>query len=223
MKTKKTRKANLENKKSLFFQAGLIVALSLTLLAFEWGTHTINTYGISGNNINHYEPELLPPVTDFKKPKPTPPPPVIEEITIVEDIDESFIDDMPSWDAEDHSFEDKPFEDFEEGEDVPFIVVEKMPLFNGGGLAKFQQYLYEHLRYPEEARINNVEGKVSAQFIVNEKGEIESVRILRSIDESLSKEVIRVLAGAPKWTPGEQRGQKVKVIFSIPVYFSLQK
>ncbi|NBC84322.1 MAG: TonB family protein [Bacteroidetes bacterium] len=227
MQTKKTEQANLENKKSLFFEAGLIIALALTLFAFEWGTKSVNDYYLTGTTIDEYETDYLPPNTDFERPKITPPPPVITEFEIVESVDEHFIDEMPDWNVEDNPYSYKPFEAFGKDEEVaevlPFRLVQKTPSFNGGGLDKFQEYLYKNMRYPEVAQRNGISGKVIAQFVVNEQGKVVSVMILRSIDESLSKEVVRVLTGSPKWTPGEQRGRKVKVQYNIPVFFTLNK
>ena len=103
-----------------------------------------------------------------------------------------------------------------------FTYVEQMPEFPGGqaGLMKFLQ---ENIHYPADARAGGAEGKVVAQFIVNEDGHISDISILRSIYPSCDSEVIRVLSKMPPWNPGKQNGVAVKVYFKLPVTFKLNE
>jgi TonB family protein len=104
--------------------------------------------------------------------------------------------------------------------DVVFQVVEKMPQFEGGDESLFK-YLSENVRYPVEAQKKGIQGRVICSFVIKSSGIVDSVKILRSVDPSLDAEAIRVVKAMPKWTPGEQRGQKVNVQYTLPIAFKL--
>ena len=112
--------------------------------------------------------------------------------------------------------------EYEEYDDVVFMVVEDMPEFPGGSQAMFQ-FLSENVKYPLIARENGIQGKAQVQFTVNKDGSISDVQIVRSAgDPSLDKEAIRVIKSMPKWNPGMQRGKLVRVKYTMPVSFKLQ-
>lgn len=102
-----------------------------------------------------------------------------------------------------------------------FMVVEKMPVYPGGEAAMFQ-YLGMNVRYPVEAQKNGIQGRVICQFVIDATGAIDSVRVVRSVDPHLDAEAIRVIKGMPNWNPGEQRGVKVRVKYTLPINFNLQ-
>lgn len=104
-----------------------------------------------------------------------------------------------------------------------FEVVEQMPRFPNGGMPGLMQYLTENIRYPESAKQANIQGRVTVQFVVGKDGSIGNVSILRGVDEALDKEAIRVISAMPKWEPGMQRGEAVKVRYTVPVMFRLPK
>ena len=95
-----------------------------------------------------------------------------------------------------------------------------MPEFPGGELA-MRKYLADHVQYPEIAKENGLSGKVFVQFVVNQKGEIENVKIARGVDPALDKEAMRVVQSLPKWKPGSQLGKPVRVSFTVPINFQL--
>lgn len=101
-----------------------------------------------------------------------------------------------------------------------FYELEAQPEFPGG-MDEISKWLGENLIYPEEARENGITGKVFAQFIIDKDGSVSDVKIMRSVNPLLDEEVIRVLNSMPKWTPGKQDGENVKVTFQIPVNFQL--
>lgn len=103
----------------------------------------------------------------------------------------------------------------------PFLVVETMPRFRGGELNDFRNWVQAQLVYPAEARKKRLSGRVIVKFVVEKDGSLTDVKIVESPDEALSNEVIRVLKLSPKWTPGMQRGQNVRVQFTLPIAFSL--
>ena len=103
---------------------------------------------------------------------------------------------------------------------VIFTVVEKMPQFPGGDQALFK-YLGTNIRYPVEAQKAGVQGRVICQYVVDENGTITDVSVVRGVDPSLDQEAVRVIKAMPNWTPGEQRGKKVSVKYTLPINFKL--
>ncbi len=106
-------------------------------------------------------------------------------------------------------------------ESEPFLRCEVMPTFQGGNLVNFRNWVSMNLRYPEKAAMNNIQGAVNIKFIVEADGSVSSVEVLRSPDPDLAAEATRVILSSPKWTPGEQRGEKVRVSYVLPVVFKI--
>lgn len=101
-----------------------------------------------------------------------------------------------------------------------YDVVEQMPSFPGG-ISGLRTYLNQNIRYPAEAQENCVQGRVVVSFVVEKDGHISDVTVLRSVDPSLDKEAIRVVRNMPRWTPGKQGGEPVRVRYNVPVSFRL--
>ena len=108
-------------------------------------------------------------------------------------------------------------------EDMPFLIVEKMPSFRGGDLNDFRAWVQEHLQYPAEAVERNIQGRVVVTFTIEKEGSVSNILVLQSPDKLLADEARRVIASSPAgaWTPGEQRGEKVRVKYTLPVDFRL--
>jgi len=229
MELKKNPKVDLEKKKTIFLEIGLVLSLGIILLAFEWtSTGGINTDFAQMQDIV-VEEEMIP-ITQQEEIKPPPPPPqpqqVIELINIVED-DVDLDDDVDLFDMEfneDVAVQIINFVDEEEEleEEEIFVIVEDMPSFQGGDLNKFREYINKNLRYPEIAAENGIQGRVILSFVVETDGRVSNVRILRGVDPALDREAIRVVESSPKWQPGMQRGKPVRVSFNIPIIFVLQ-
>ncbi len=113
--------------------------------------------------------------------------------------------------------EEKPKEVKEE----IFRSVEQMPQFPGGDAA-LMKFLQSHINYPPMAAENNVQGKVILQFVVEKDGKVGEVKVARSVDKDLDREAIRVVKTLPRFTPGRQNGQPVRVWYTLPVTFKLQ-
>ncbi len=229
MELKKANKVNLEKRKGMFLEIGLVVALSIILVAFEW------TKGEDkGDNTDiisevQFEDEMMQ-ITRREEPKPEPKPEqpkVAEVLDIVDDdveIDDDFDFDMEATDDTEYDFTSMIGDDDEEiDEEEVFYIVEDMPTFNGGEPAtEFRKYIAQNLRYPEIAAENGISGRVIIQFAVNKVGTVVDARIVRSVDPALDKEAVRVVMTSPKWSPGKQRGKAVKVLFTFPINFVLQ-
>ena len=102
-----------------------------------------------------------------------------------------------------------------------FMVAEQMPEFPGG-MKEMLKFLQENVKYPENAMRNNVQGRVIVQFVVEKDGTPTEFKVLRSVDPDLDAEALRVMKAMPKWKPGMQKGQVVRVKFTVPVSFKLQ-
>lgn len=103
-----------------------------------------------------------------------------------------------------------------------FTATEQMPQFMGGDLRSFQIWVSQRLVYPPIAQENGIQGRVIVQFIIEKDGSLSNIKVLSSPDSSLSKEAVRVVSSSPKWTPGRQNGEAVRVQYRIPVGFRLQ-
>ncbi|MBQ9357120.1 MAG: energy transducer TonB [Prevotella sp.] len=106
-------------------------------------------------------------------------------------------------------------------QDSVYEVVEQMPRFPGGDAA-LSQYISSHVNYPAVAEENGIQGRVVCTFIIEKDGSISDVRVIRSVDPSLDREAQRVIKAMPRWIPGRQNGETVRVKFATPVSFSLQ-
>lgn len=106
-------------------------------------------------------------------------------------------------------------------DDDVYEVVENMPEFPNGGMGELMKYLSANIRYPEAAHKAGIQGRVTVQFVVGKDGSIGNVSILRGVNADLDAEAIRVISSMPKWKPGTQKGEPVKVKYTVPVMFRL--
>lgn len=226
MEVKKSPKADLENKKTVFMQIGFVVVLSLVFIAFEWTSTETNVNEGLKIEEEEVEEEIIPITRqeEVKPPPPPPPPKVTDVLNIVEDDveleEELVIMDTEATEDTEVDFSDMTTE--EEPEDGPvFFIVEEMPEFPGGEKA-LHQYLASTIQYPVIAQENGIQGRVYVKFVVNTDGSITDVEIARGVDPSLDKEALRVVKNMPKWKPGRQRNKPVRVSYTVPINFVLQ-
>jgi protein TonB len=228
MELKKNEKANLENKKSLFLQIGLILALIICIVALEWTSGQKRDSIFDGMTEEAIEEEQIP-VTEETPPEEMPPP----EVTVT-DLFEIVEDDVVIENEvrfeDDETSEDKVVEIYapvlqaeeEETEDEIFVIVEDMPKFRGGDINKFREWVQKRVRYPELAAENGIQGRVFISFVVETNGNVSNVTVTRSVDALLDDAAKEAVAASPRWEPGMQRGRPVRVRYSIPIIFQLQ-
>jgi protein TonB len=217
MEPKKNPDISLEKKKGLFFQIGLVITLVIVLGAFEWRSYDKVAYNLGQLNLDDLEEEIIPITKQEVKPPPPPPPPP-EIIEIVED-DVEIEDEIEIEDTE--SDEEEATEEIDEEDDEEFfMVVENMPEFPGGDLG-LMKYIQKNVKYPAIAKEYNITGKVYVSFIVDRSGSVTNVKIVRGVDKNLDAEAMRVVKSLPKYKPGKQRGKAVRVMFTIPINFTL--
>ena len=226
MELKKTKKADLESKRSLFLQIGLVIALGAALVAFEWKTIRTNPGTLADNSINVDDLEL-PPITTIKEPemeKPKPKPIVLEEIIIVDNNTELPDDilDISSESLENLAVTLQQIQVGEEDPDpIPFYSLEDKPEFPGGERALLT-YLASSVKYPVIAAENGIQGTVILSFVISKTGKVEKVQVIRGVDTLIDREAIRVVSSMPNWKPGKQGTRYVAVSYQVPIKFTLQ-
>ena len=230
MESKISPKADLQKKNALFLEIGLIVALGLCLLAFEWSsTDKVETMDLTAQTQTIEEEEIINTQEQQEIPPEMPKIPVLSDIIDIVDDDIQVNDDL-FIDTEDNAnlgveimdYHAAVEEEVVEEEAIPFALVEEKPKFQGGDANTFSAWVNKNLQYPEIAKENGVQGRVTLQFTVNTDGSVSDVKVLRGVDESLDKEAVRVIQSMPNWIPGMQKGQPVRVKFTLPVTFRLQ-
>ena len=212
---KKDPKISLENKKGMFFQIGLAVTLIAVLISFEWKSYDKSNYNLGDLNLDDMEEEIIPITRQEVKPPPPPPPPP-EIIEIVEDE----VEIENEVEIEETDTDEDEIVEIEEDDEEFFMVVENMPEFPGGDLG-LMKFIQKNVRYPAIAKEYNITGKVYVSFIVDKQGSVTNVKIVRGVDKNLDSEALRVVSLLPKYKPGKQRGKAVRVMFTIPINFTL--
>ncbi|PKP06219.1 MAG: hypothetical protein CVU10_01240 [Bacteroidetes bacterium HGW-Bacteroidetes-5] len=105
--------------------------------------------------------------------------------------------------------------------ELPFMMVEVKPTFMGGDENSFTKWVAERLVYPAEAKASKIQGRVILQFLIDEKGNLKNVKVVRGVHKLLDEEAVRVVSMSPAWTPGKHKGESVSVVYVFPVIFQL--
>jgi protein TonB len=226
MEEKKTAKANLENKKLMFMQIGLIISLLIAWLAFE---HKSYAQREVDESLHRQAVELDEEMVEITKQEEVKPQPVevpkqttqleivnddveVEDIEINAEVEQNEV-------LEEYVAPEVVEEEVQEQE--IFQIVEQMPEFPGGE-GKLMEYVAKNIKYPQIARETGIQGRVFVGFVVEPDGSISNVKLLRGIGGGCDEEAMRVIKSLPKWKPGKQRGKAVRVSYQIPVFFKLQ-
>ncbi len=229
MELKKSERADLESKKGTFFQIGLIFAMAVVLLAFEYKSYDSQEVSGFGNQQVKVEVEELAQITQQNTPPPPPPPPAPSIVlNIVENTaqinDDITIDAEADANTQVEEYKApvavKQEEEKEVEEQEIFRVVENAPSFPGGDAARMK-FLQDNIKYPQMARESGIQGTVYVTFVVERSGAVTDVKILRGIGGGCDEEALRVVRNMPKWEPGKQRGKPVRVQFNMPIKFTL--
>ena len=232
MNSRKTDKADLEKKKGLYLQIGIVLALSVVWMAFEWKTfeHGPSSLGTLDNVV--IDEDMV--ATNRKPPPPPPPPPVvIDVINIVDDKVEIEEIQLESTELnEDEAIE--LIDEIDDDEVYNFVNVESRPIFPGcEGLPtedershcfalETQRFVLKHFKFPEMAIQMGIQGKVWVEFIVDKKGAVTGVSIVRGVDKLLDDEAIRVVKKMPRMKPAKVGGRPVSMRYSLPINARLQ-
>ena len=231
MESKKSNRANLEKKRSMFFQAGLLLALGVVFAAFEWQTAP-RISDVAWKPFTSVDADWFVPSTVPDVPPPPAPPQIAYELEIVDDnvalgdipdiiinVDEGF---NPVW----LGSLSTTVIDIDTTERVVFdpFLVEESALFNGKPAEEaFRDYISRNLKYPQIAAENLISGRVFVQFVIDQRGNVVDVQVIRNIDPLLDNEALRLIQSTSgMWTPAKQRQKPVKVRYTFPIMFKLQ-
>lgn len=226
MEIKKSVKADLERKKSIYFQVGLIMALSLSLFAFEYKSYDKVEEEATAVTQSEVIEEVV--MQTKQEVKPETPPPAQAQTTLLTIVDNNVqvtndieIDAEDQGDANKEVYQEVAQETAVEAEEAQiFSVVEESPSYPGGDQARMT-YLKDNLKYPQLARESNIDGTVYIEFVVERDGSISKPTIKRDIGGGCGEEALRVVKAMPKWAPGKQRGKAVRTQFVLPIKFIL--
>ncbi|CAI8431829.1 MAG: Uncharacterised protein [Flavobacterium sp. SCGC AAA160-P02] len=239
MKIKKNPKANLENYSKLFMQLGLVLALFITYVAIEKKTFD-RQFGDLGDVSMFDEMDEEPPITERIEPEipKTPPPPTPEKIEVVEDeeeVEETIIETTETDETE--AVEVEEIEEVEEVEevieDVPFTIIEDVPVFPGcTGNKKelkacFNKKMQKHFQKKFDSDLPNDLGltpgkkRIIMLFKIDKLGDIVGIRA-KAPHPRLQKEAIRIIKLLPKMKPGRQRGKPVGVKYTLPMRIDVE-
>ena len=226
MEEKKSPKANLENKKLMFIQIGMIISLLIAWMAFEHKSYDKREIDPSLLNREVVLDEEMVEITkqEEQKPQPVEVPKQTTQLEIVQDdVEVEDIEINAEVDQQEVIEEYVPVEVEEEEvvEQEIFQIVEEMPAFPGGE-AKLMEYVAKNIKYPQIARETGIQGRVFVGFVVEPDGSVSNVKVLRGIGGGCDEEAMRVVNSMPKWKPGKQRGKAVRVSYMLPVNFKLQ-
>lgn len=226
MEEKKSPKANLENKKLMFTQIGLIISLIIAWLAFEHKSYDKREIDPSLLRQTEVVEEEMVEITkqEEQKPQPVEMPKQTTQLEIVQDdVEVEDIEINAEVDQAEVIQEYVPVEVEEEEvvEQEIFKIVEEMPSFPGGE-QKLMEYVAKNVKYPQIARETGIQGRVFVNFVVEPDGSVSHVSVLRGIGGGCDEEAMRVVKSMPKWKPGKQRGKAVRVQYMLPVNFKLQ-
>ncbi len=225
MEVKKNPKVDLENKKGIYLEIGMILSLALCIVAFSVGQtkKTIEIVAVTGPEV---EVELVD-ITKTEEPKTQAP--VKQSVKLITNMinvvkDTAIIEDEFSF--ADFTEEEIIVEEVEVKEEVVeeqvFVKVERMPSFAGGDLNTFRTWFGGEFKYPAIAAENGIQGRVVVKFVIEKDGKLTNIEFLQSPDPVFNEEVIRVLKKSPKWSPGYQQDRPVRVSYVLPIDIRLQ-
>lgn len=224
MGPKKSRKADLQIRKKLFFEIGLVSSLAFAISIFSCAQEerTIEEfdsgYVVTDTELTEVTVSDSDPVTKTRTIA------VHSNVINIVDNDRQINNEFNDWTDFGEDIRIEPIERRERpvAENDIFVAVEQMPSFRGGDLADFQRWVQSNVKYPSLAAENRMQGKVIVEFVVRKDGTVGNISVLQSPDTSLAEEVIRVLRESPEWQAGRQGRTPVNVRFTLPVQFVLK-
>lgn len=228
MEAKKSPKADLEKRRGLYLEVGMIVILAASLLAFNVKNYDKEEKQVNTRTVKEEVAEEIMQTQEKVEP---PPPPEQQEVVPTDlkvvDNDAKIENEAQVFDADAKNAENVEVqqvtitEEEEDIEEIVWVAVEEDPEFPGG-LDALSQYLADNIQYPALARENGITGKVFVTFVVEKDGRVGQIKILRDIGGGCGAEAVRVVKAMPKWKPGKQSGKPVRTQFNLPVSFTLR-
>jgi len=226
MEIKKSPKADLENKRSMFVLIGFVLVFAVLYIGLEWSQKERTRIVVIDEFLLVGDDDMVLPTTHDNIPPPPPPAPIDVIASIIDIVDNTVetkaptIVDPESTGPIEIPTVIAPPKDDEDIETV-FVKVDDPPSFPGGEKA-LMEFLSKNIRYPTIAIETGIQGTVILTFVVNRDGQIVDVEIVRGVHDSLDKEAVRVVRSMPAWKPGKQHGKAVRTRFNLPVRFSIR-
>ena len=237
MESKKTSKADLNEKRGTFFVLGIILALSLLFVSLEYTSKEFDSF-LEDEYLDDLAQdfELLPSMDEEEELETASPQErttvLTENIKVTEEIpseidntsittpliEQEVTEDMTNEKETDEQTPPNVAEQAEEP--IQFRIVEQYPEFPGG-MTEYMKWLTRNLRYPDIARSQKIQGKVVVQFIVNQDGTIADAKVVKSVNPHLDREAMRVIRMMPSWKPGIQDNKPCKTMVAVPIVFKL--
>lgn len=237
MESKKTSKADLNEKRGTFFVLGIILALSLLFVSLEYTSKEFDSF-LEDEYLDDLAQdfELLPSMDEEEELETASPHErttvLTENIKVTEEvpseidntsiptplIEQEVTEDMTNEKETDEQTPPNVAEQAEEP--IQFRIVEQYPEFPGG-MTEYMKWLTRNLRYPDIARSQKIQGKVVVQFIVNQDGTIADAKVVKSVNPHLDREAMRVIRMMPSWKPGIQDNKPCKTMVAVPIVFKL--
>ena len=237
MESKKTSKADLNEKRGTFFVLGIIMALSLLFVSLEYTSKEFDSF-LDDEYLDDLAQdfELLPSMDEEEEIETASPQErttvLTENIKVTEEvpseidntsiptplIEQEVTEDMTNEKETDEQTPPNVAEQAEEP--IQFRIVEQYPEFPGG-MTEYMKWLTRNLRYPDIARSQKIQGKVVVQFIVNQDGTIADAKVVKSVNPHLDREAMRVIRMMPSWKPGIQDNKPCKTMVAVPIVFKL--
>lgn len=223
METKKNERVDLYKRSGLFLSVGFVIAMLLTITAFEWRQYDEHLVDLTQRNANSFDELIDVPVTEIKPPAAPVPVPVFVPVKNEEYPEQ----DVPVVDIEIIDGLSVPeisivHVEPEEATDVPFILVED-PASPVGGFSAFYAFVAAQMKgkYPVQAQRMGIQGRVFVEFIIERDGSLSDVRAIKGIGAGCDELAVKVVAASPRWNPGKQRGKPVRQRYTIPIIFKL--
>ncbi len=227
MKSKKSPTKDIERRRFLLFEIGIILSLSFVFLAFHYKTADINDNTLGSITGVDLDDELIP-ITIMDQKIKNPPKIKVKIITQIEQIkNDTKLDDSKDdnfWDFIDNdSGIDSLFDISRDEENIddnvvyPTWMLNEQPKFNGD----INEYYQKNIVYPQDELQNNIEGTVWIDFVIEKDGNITNIEVFRSVSPGLDNEAKRVIKNMPKWIPGKQMQKPVRVKFRQPIKFKI--
>ncbi len=237
MESKKTSKADLNERRGTFFVLGIILALSLLFVSLEYTSKEFDSF-LEDEYLDDLAQdfELLPSMDEEEELETASPQErttvLTENIKVTEEIpseidntsiptpliEQEVTEDMTNEKETDEQTPPNVAEQAEEP--IQFRIVEQYPEFPGG-MTEYMKWLTRNLRYPDIARSQKIQGKVVVQFIVNQDGTIADAKVVKSVNPHLDREAMRVIRMMPSWKPGIQDNKPCKTMVAVPIVFKL--
>lgn len=230
MELKKSPKADLQNKKSVFLLTGIVISLCLVISLFSWSKSEkkIDTMAAKSESVEQDVIEVT--VQEDKPVQEVPKTPVaVSELLKIVNNDVKITEDITFFDESMIGGDDFKVVTFNKGttgedevaDDVPALIADEMPKFKGKDINEFRNWCQSNITYPPMAEENQVSGNVQLEFIVEKDGTVSNVKVVRGVDRELDQAAQKQVQSSPKWTPGMTRGRAVRIRCNIIIKFVL--